>query len=101
MPRKATIAYREVMSPITDPVTKFGGQPVWMQDPCWPLSRAYGTPMQFVCQVALALDLFGGLESSMAYLFVTDDFEHGYRADIVDQEGRENAVLLQPGGTWN
>jgi len=101
MPRKATIAYREVMSPITAWVTKFGGQPVWVEEPCWPLSREHGTPMQFVCQVALAADLFGGLEARMAYLFVTDDFEHGYVADIGDQESGENAVILQPGGNWN
>jgi uncharacterized protein YwqG len=101
MPSKATIAYREVTSPITEPVTKFGGQPVWMEDPCWPLSREYGTPMQFVCQIALAPKLFGGLEARMAYLFVTDDFAHGYMAETWEQEGGENAVILQPGGIWN
>jgi hypothetical protein len=101
MPRKATITYREATAPITDPVTKFGGQPVWVSQPCWPLSRRYGTPMQFVCQIALSTELFAGLEGQMAYLFVTDDFAHGYVADIGDQEGGENAVILQPGGNWN
>jgi hypothetical protein len=34
MPKKYTITYREVRSPITTPVTKFGGQPVWLDAPC-------------------------------------------------------------------
>jgi len=77
MPRKATITYREVTAPITDPITKFGGQPVWVGDPSWPLSRAHGTPMQFICQVPSRTGTPCGLEARMAYLFVTDDFAHG------------------------
>ena len=38
MPKKYTITYHEVQMPITDLVTKFGGQPVWWDQPCWPLS---------------------------------------------------------------
>jgi hypothetical protein len=98
MPRKYTISYREVESPITDPVTKFGGQPVWVGDPCWPLSRDYGTPMQFVCQITLPADLFGDLEPRTAYPFLTDDYEGGYLADTWDPDGGENALILQPGG---
>lgn len=100
MPRKYTIAYREVVSPITDLVTKFGGQPVWVDKPRWPVSRSYGTPMQFVCQIALPTDLFGGLDTRMAYLFVTDDYQHGYVADTWEAIGGENALILQPGGVW-
>jgi hypothetical protein len=49
MPAKCTISYREVSSPNTTPVTKFGGQPVWLDEPSWPVSRVYGDPMQFIC----------------------------------------------------
>jgi hypothetical protein len=33
MPSKDTSTYREVASPIADPVTKFDGQPVWVEQP--------------------------------------------------------------------
>ena len=79
MPRKYTITYREVTAPITEPVTKFGGQPVWLDEPRWPLSRMYGTPMQFICQIALDPAIFGELPTRMAYLFLTDwDYESTY-----------------------
>lgn len=100
MSRKYTIVYREVESPITDLVTKFGGQPVWLCEPRWPLSRQYGMPMQFVCQIALPDDLFGDVESRMAYLFVTDDHDGGYVAETWDPDAGENALILQPGGAW-
>jgi|GraSoi2013_100cm_1033763.scaffolds.fasta_scaffold13666_3 hypothetical protein len=99
MPRKATITYREVTAPITDPVTKFGGQPVWVSQPCWPLSRRYGTPMQFVCQIVLSTELFAGLEGQMAYLFMADDYEPGV-AWTWDPADGENALIIQPGGRW-
>jgi|GEM_PF-4199221 len=38
---------------INEPVTKFGGQPVWIGEPEWPMSRGRGTPMRFIGQVAL------------------------------------------------
>lgn len=108
MPKKFTITYREVASPITDLVTKFGGQPVWMSEPYWPLSRQYGTPMQFICQIALTAELFGDIgtdsmdstEPHMAYLFVTNDHEADYTATTWDADGGENALILQPGGIW-
>jgi uncharacterized protein YwqG len=101
MPTKHTIAYREAASPITDLITKFGGQPVWVGEPHWPLSRAYGTPMQFICQIALRGDLLVDVEPRMAYLFVTDDYEHGYVADTWEPDGGENALILQPGPSWD
>lgn len=99
--RKYTITYREVTEPITEPVTKFGGQPVWIEEPQWPLSREYGTPMQFICQIALPSDLFGDLGARMAYLFKTDDLQYdGPFPATFDPEGGENALVLQPGEVW-
>lgn len=100
MPKKYTITYQPVQSPITEPVTKFGGQPVWLEDPCWPLSCEYGTPMQFICQIVLTADLFGDIESRMAYLFMTDWDGEGPFPDTFDPQAGENAVILQPGGIW-
>jgi hypothetical protein len=101
MVRKYAISYDEVTSPITTPVTKFGGQPVWLEEPRWPLSRMYGSPMQFICQIALDPILFGNLPTRMAYLFITDWDYEGLLPDTSNPDGGENALILQPGGTWS
>ena len=100
MRRKYTMSYHESPTPITDPVTKFGGQPVWLGEPQWPLSRSYGEPMRFICQIALPADIFPGIEPRIAYLFITDDAEHGYVAATFDPDDGENALILQPGGIY-
>src|SRR5215208_2270896 len=90
---------RESAAPINAPVTKLGGQPVWLDAPRWPLSATDGTPMRFVAQVALDPRLFGGaLAARMAYVFLAQDDpqmwsrEGGYA-------GVDGALVLQPGGT--
>lgn len=40
--KKHTLEFAATASPITVPVTKFGGQPVWIAEPEWPLSRETG-----------------------------------------------------------
>jgi hypothetical protein len=83
--------FRRAEAPVTVPVTKFGGRPVWLGPPQWPLSAAWQTPMRFVGQIAL--EPFGA--EGLAYVFVTDgeDFD----PDVIDPEGGENAVVVQPG----
>ena len=49
--------------PVRDPVTKFGGQPVWLDAPTWPLG-ADGGPMTFMAQFAVP-----GVDG-LAYLFI-------------------------------
>lgn len=90
------IVFNTAAAPISDAVTKFGGQPVWLDAPQWPLSRETGNPMRFLCQIALDGRLFAEGAGKMAYIFMTDeeDFVDGtYEAD-----GGENAVIIQPGG---
>jgi hypothetical protein len=82
--------------PIREQVTKFGGQPVWLDKPRWPLSRTLGIPMRFICQIALDPRIFGELPGRMAYLFMTDDENLG--AETSEANGGENAVIIQPGG---
>jgi hypothetical protein len=92
------ISYHEVESPITEPVTKFGGQPAWIMEPQWPLSRSTGKPMRFLCQVMIDPSLFGDVVGRMAYIFVNnpedemEDAGGNYEADA-----GENAVIVQPG----
>jgi len=75
---------------VREAVTKVGGQPVWLEQPQWPLSRAAGRPMEFLGQFALE----GG---RLAYLFMTGG-EGEYVDGTWEPEGGENALLIQPGG---
>jgi uncharacterized protein YwqG len=80
--------------PITGRVTKFGGQPEWVEDPAWPLSTELGTPMRFIGQVTVPRT--EGAPERMAYVFMTQDDEED--ADGTwEPEGGENAVICQPG----
>ncbi|MEU4219600.1 hypothetical protein [Actinoplanes sp. NPDC026623] len=77
-----------VDGPVTEPVLKLGGQPVWLAAPQWPISLEYDEPMTFIGQFPVR----GGL----AYLFMTraDD----YAPYAAEPEGGENAVIVQPDG---
>jgi hypothetical protein len=97
--KKHRIEFQEVTSPITTPVTKFGGQPVWVAEPQWPLSRQTGNPMRFICQIALDRVLFPGTEAQMAYLFMTEEEDGEFVDGTYEPDGGENAVILQPGTT--
>lgn len=97
MKKKYTINFQESPAPIIEPITKFGGQPVWIEKPEWPVSRSTGKPMMFICQIALDEEFFGKTESRMAYIFMTGD-EDGYADCTWEADGGENAVIIQPGG---
>ncbi|GGD46852.1 hypothetical protein [Paenibacillus nasutitermitis] len=112
--------------PLNSLKTKFGGQPVWITEPQWPLSSGWDNrPMMFVGQIELDKELFddpsnsgsasdsAGSEASktaesgadqeqrIAYIFVTHSVsgEEGFfDPDIIDPDGGENAVIIQPGG---
>jgi uncharacterized protein YwqG len=98
MPTKHTLEFAATESPITAPVTKFGGQPVWIGEPEWPLSRETGKPMQFICQLALE-ELGFTTRAKMAYLFMTDGDDGEFVDGTYESDGGENAVILQPGTT--
>lgn len=74
-------------------VTKFGGQPVWLNEPQWPHSRETGRPMQFIGQVALDERIFPSSLGKMAYIFMSD--EHSQVLSSRPDSG-ENAVIIQP-----
>ncbi|MGP3938046.1 hypothetical protein [Nonomuraea sp. KM88] len=87
-PRRLVLSKAD--APILEPVTKLGGQPVWVDKPQWPLSTELGTPMMFLGQFRLP-----GEGVRMAYLFMTngEDFVDG----TWESEGGENALIVQPG----
>jgi Domain of unknown function (DUF1963) len=97
MPKKHRIEFHEVSSPIADLVTKFGGQPAWLCEPQWPVSRETGNPMRFICQIRLTQDLFPHATDEMAYLFMTDEEDGEFVDGTYEPDGGENAVILQPG----
>ncbi|MDB6027593.1 MAG: hypothetical protein JWM68_3816 [Verrucomicrobiales bacterium] len=84
-------------APITSLVTKFGGQPVWLETPEWPVSKTTRQPMRFVCQIALSqVEALKSGPANMAYVFITDD-DGSATAETWKHEGGENAVILQTG----
>jgi hypothetical protein len=89
------IEFNEVDAPLGAPVTKFGGQPHWLEAPQWPLSRESGEPMRFICQIRIPETLSTG-STRIAYVFMTDG--DGYIDGTWEPEGGENAVVVQPGG---
>ncbi len=89
------ISFVEVTAPLPGLVTKFGGQPTWLTGAAWPMSRATGEPLRFLCQIAVDPDLFGDLGGRMAYLFIADGAT--FVDNTWDPEGGENAVIIQPG----
>jgi len=102
VPKLSIVEWKPAERPIKKPVTKFGGQPVWIDKPQWPLSREKPWPMRFIGQVALKPELFGRTRAKMAYLFAKID-EWPLVDWIVEiassyPDQGANAVILQPGG---
>lgn len=91
-----TIEFKTTATPITEAVTKFGGQPNWLEEPQWPISAELDAPMRFICQIKLTEDRFPGCEGKMAYIFMTEDEE--YVDGTWKPDGGENAVIIQPNG---
>ncbi|MEV0703064.1 hypothetical protein AB0I53_34815 [Saccharopolyspora sp. NPDC050389] len=91
-PDRQNLRFVEASEPITEPITKFGGQPVWLADPTWPLSADTGRPMRFIGQVRLP-----GEEIRLGYLFMTEDDPDEFVDSTFDPAGGENAFFAQPG----
>jgi Domain of unknown function (DUF1963) len=91
------ITYVPVTNDPRDFVTKFGGQPVWVDKPEWPLSRSTGKPMTFVGQIRLDRTQFPAAKGKMAYLFVAGDDGFARGAEPWDPDAGDNAVIVQPG----
>lgn len=85
------ISTRTAPSPITEPVAKLGGRPVWLERPTWPIGACTASPMMFIGQMPIP-----GAAARMAYLFMTDDDD--CNATGFMPEGGDTALLVQPGG---
>ncbi|MGW5644569.1 hypothetical protein ACWEV3_02195 [Saccharopolyspora sp. NPDC003752] len=91
-PERQNLRFAEASEPITEPITKFGGQPVWLADPTWPLSADTGRPMRFIGQIRLP-----GEEVRLGYLFMTEDGSDEFVDGTYDPTAGENAFFAQPG----
>lgn len=84
---------------VNKPITKFGGQPIWIGKEEWPVSMGWeNKKMMFVGQIAIKKGMLGNEKDLMVYIFIThpenyeDDF---FDPDIAEWEGGENAVIIQ------
>lgn len=91
----ALITLEERNEPITDLITKFGGQPTWLNKPQWPISKYTQKPMQFICQIVLDKKLFPNTLGTVAYIFMADEDE-GLSISW-EYEAGDNAVIIQNG----
>jgi uncharacterized protein YwqG len=95
---KYTLTFHEAQEPLTGLVTKFGGQPTWLGEPQWPLSRSTERPMRFICQIALDPSIFGDIPGRLAYVFITDNEDEDEDVGGTwESDGGENAIIVQPG----
>ncbi len=53
--------------------------------------------MQFICQIVLVPDLFGGISGRTAYIFMTHHEGDEWMDGTWEADGGENAVIVQPG----
>lgn len=79
MPLKTKFQIVESPTKIVEPVTKFGGQPVWISQPSWPLSPETDEQMLFLGQIYLHEELFPNNNGTIVYLFISGDVEILYK----------------------
>ncbi|HAS42583.1 MAG TPA: hypothetical protein DCS93_19035 [Microscillaceae bacterium] len=84
---KKEFEFVESSSPITEPISKFGGQPVWINTPHWPLDPYSSEPMLFMGQIALKNDIFPTSDGLVAYIF--------FGAALEPVTGSALAIVLQ------
>ena len=90
------LVLRRAAAPIEEPVTKFGGLPVWVDEPAWPVSAATGEKMLFIGQVVIDQPLFPVPTPRIAYLFITEDTETtAGQLATWDPNSGENAIVIQ------
>lgn len=99
--KRKRLSFKPVPAPITTLTTKFGGVPVWADDPAWPRSRRFDEPMQFLGQVEIDPELFDCPPGWFAYLFMTSTGDPPTQPEphlipeTWDPGSGENAVVIQ------
>ncbi len=90
---------RRVANAQRAPITRFGGQPYFPDEPAWPLHPANGLPLTFLCQIAVPESIAGD-GTWLVHVFVdvghgdsVDDPEHGFPVPAW-------SVIAHPSGRW-
>lgn len=83
----------ETPTPITEPINKFGGQPVWINTPHWPIDPATGEQMMFQSQIVLDPALFPDSNGAIAYIFYGDGEQLYNEAFAVVLQTKEHQAL--------
>ncbi|HEY9828644.1 MAG TPA: DUF1963 domain-containing protein [Stenomitos sp.] len=96
--KRAALQIKPTTTPIREPITKFGGQPVWLEEPQWPIARTNGKPMEFIGQVALDPQIFGDIPGKMAYIFMSSWADDEEQPIAWEPDYGDNAVIIQPNG---
>lgn len=99
MPTSNRIEFQAVARPVAAPVTKFGGQPVWLDRPVLPTSRITGQPMTFIAQIRIPSTWCAGSDIRLAYVFMTGAGFDDLATETWDPNGGETAVIVQSGRT--
>lgn len=82
MPLKTQFQIVDSPTEILEQITKFGGQPVWIAEPRWPLSPETNEQMMFLGQISLNQELFSDSNDTMVYLFFGGESEPFYNEAI-------------------
>lgn len=91
MPLKTTFQIVESPTQFLEPITKFGGQPVWIAGPCWPLGfLETGEQMMLIGQIYLNQELFPESDRAIAYLFFSGECDTGF--ELARQELARNKI---------
>jgi hypothetical protein len=105
MPTRASLRFVAATNPITELRTKFGGQPVWLGAPRWPLDAWNDAPMLFIGQIVMDAAMFGALGGRVVYVFQRDNSDDddalgesdaGLTAAIVQSDGEASAQPNDP-----
>lgn len=81
-------------------ITKFGGQPDWIERPQWPVSLAWDNrPLKFIGQIRLNDFYYEPEKLSLVYIFMTQPEDRNdtfFDPDIIYPDEGETAVIIQP-----
>lgn len=93
------VDFEIVKEQIKVPITKFGGQPVWVSGTEWPVSMGWkDRKMMFVGQILLKKNMLGNEKDLVVYIFIThpeNPEDNFFDPDVTEWDGGENAVIIQ------
>lgn len=93
------VGFNKMDEKINEPITKFGGQPIWISEEKWPMSMGWkDRKMMFVGQIAIEKGKLGNEKNLVVYIFIThpkSNTDNFFDPDIAEWNGGENAVIIQ------